>query len=613
MEITIVASLFTKRDMKIDAGHFLFLSKLIHLRILFVTMILFAFGLSHSLAQQYDIVIHPESSRAENPFRLPKAGNEDDLRLQLSSKLDSLRSIGYLSASIDSIQTLDKKIHVYTFLGKKYQVNKVINDGVDEERFDFYFKDKEALSWQAIEQKKKDILFDYVNDGYIKAKASFKEAEFNGDSITVSLSLEKDNQFLLDSIRLTGDLEIKKQYLLSTFKIEEGEVLNEAFFNKINSQIENSKYIEMESPISFHITGKNTAVVYLPLEEKAANEFDLLIGFLPNPNPRITNNNLLVTGEGRLQLFNPFGAGREFFVDYKQLQPESPRLLADLYFPRFLDQNFGLQGSFELFKQDTSFVSLNGSFGVRYDFSGNQNLSITFEPSRSFLQTVDTSFVRQNQSLPPSVDFSQNLYETKYQWVNTNRFRNPSKGFTINATGAIGNRTITQNENITSIESGSFDFSSLYDGINNDKFITEFNFRGQYFIPVGKRNTVLVQNHTSTKQLNQYFENDLYRIGGFKTIRGFDEQSFLASQYTVNTAEYRFLLNESSFFSIFGDWALLDNQQLDTDNQLLGIGTGLDLSTQAGIFSMNLAVGQDNDNPFDFQRARLHLGYVNVF
>jgi len=545
---------------------------------------------------------------------LPQKSSEQELRSFLSLKLDSLRTNGYLSASVDSIQNKDGKYHVFTFLGRKYQVKKVVNNGVDQDRFNFYFQNKESLSWSTIQQKKRDILIDYVNDGYIKAKASFQEVEFDGDSITVSLSFDKNSQFILDSIRLTGDIGIKKQYLLTTLKIEEGEVLNESFFNKINTQIDNSSYMEMSEPVSFHVTGDNKAVVYLPIQEKAANEFDLLIGFLPNPNPRVSNSNLLVTGEGRLQLFNPFGGGREFFVDYKQLQPESPRLTADLYFPRFLNQSFGVEGSFELQKQDTSFVSLYGSFGLRYDFAVNQNVSITFEPSRSFIQNVDTAFIKQNLSLPSSVDFSQNLFQTKYRWLNTNRLKNPSKGFTINALAAIGNRTITSNENVTSLENQSgFEFASLYDGVNDDKIITEFNFTGQYFFPIGDRNTVLVQNHSALKQANQFFENDLYRIGGFKTIRGFDEQSFLASKYTVNTAEYRFLLNESSFFSVFSDWALIDNEQLEINNQLFGIGTGLDLSTQAGIFSMNLAVGQDNDNPFDLQRTRLHLGYINVF
>ncbi len=124
----------------------------------------------------------------------------------------------------------------------------------------------------------------------------------------------------------------------------------------------------------------------------------------------------------------------------------------------------------------------------------------------------------------------------------------------------------------------------------------------------------LLQNKSGSTFYDQYFENDLYRLGGINSIRGFDEQSYLASSFIINTAEYRFLLNRDSHFSVFADYGLLyDERPNYQDNQLLGIGSGLELATKAGLFSMSLAVGDSDNSSFDFNKTRIHIGYVNVF
>jgi len=554
----------------------------------------------------------PDSLRHQSYLHIPQEVTEADLLFSLSSKIDSLRKEGFLAASIDSVTMNANHAEIRAFLGEKYSVNEVISKGIDDDTYQFHFSSL-PISWPSLLQKEKEILDGYVKQGFINATTSIQQNNITGGNINVLFTVEKGDEYVLDSIRLIGDLEIDKEYLLSTLGVQRGDVLSQEFFDRIQEQVNASAFMEMSQPPSFYLQPNGVAVVYLPIDEAAANEFDLLIGFLPNPNPQLSQNNLLITGEGRLQLYNPFGTGKELLVDYKQLQPESPRLQSELYFPRFLRKQFGVKGSFELFKLDTSFVNLDGEFGLQYDFAFNKNLSVTYARSRSFLQRVDTNFVKETRSLPPSIDFQQNLYQFSFEWLNTNRPRNPSKGFTIDATVGIGNRTITENENISTLQQPDFDFSTLYNGINDDKLLIHGSTRLQYFYPLFSRNAILLQNQTAVKEVNQFFENDLFRIGGFNTIRGFDEQSFLASAYTVNTAEYRFLLNQDSFFSVFGDWAFIENGQTDSNNQLLGVGSGLDLATQAGIFSLNLAVGKDDANPFDFNRTRIHIGYVNVF
>jgi hypothetical protein len=44
-----------------------------------------------------------------------------------------------------------------------------------------------------------------------------------------------------------------------------------------------------------------------------------------------------------------------------------------------------------------------------------------------------------------------------------------------------------------------------------------------------------------------------------------------------------------------------------------GFGGGLTLETKAGIFGLTIAFGQQQQNSFDFNAAKVHFGYVNLF
>jgi outer membrane translocation and assembly module TamA len=107
----------------------------------------------------------------------------------------------------------------------------------------------------------------------------------------------------------------------------------------------------------------------------------------------------------------------------------------------------------------------------------------------------------------------------------------------------------------------------------------------------------------------------LYQIGGYRLLRGFDEESILASEYTVGSLEYRYLIGMNSFLFSFidGGWAKNDVPGYAINNLYLGIGLGLAFETKAGIFNMSYAIGKQDSNPFEFRQAKIHLGYVNFF
>jgi hemolysin activation/secretion protein len=74
-------------------------------------------------------------------------------------------------------------------------------------------------------------------------------------------------------------------------------------------------------------------------------------------------------------------------------------------------------------------------------------------------------------------------------------------------------------------------------------------------------------------------------------LRGFDE-SIYANRYSVETAEYRYLLSRNSWFYAFTDfgWSYYNVNDVKFDHTYLGFGVGLSLKP-TGIFSISLAEG----------------------
>ena len=114
---------------------------------------------------------------------------------------------------------------------------------------------------------------------------------------------------------------------------------------------------------------------------------------------------------------------------------------------------------------------------------------------------------------------------------------------------------------------------------------------------------------------NPVFLNELYRIGGNKLLRGFDEESIFVSTYNVVTAEFRFLLSKNSFFQVFMDAAYVEDRTLDRFRKDFpyGFGAGNTFETKAGMFAVSYALGSQQGNPINFRSAKVHFGYYNLF
>jgi len=87
------------------------------------------------LAQELPIRILPQNSGdiIELHFENDQLFTKDSIEKKITYKLDSLRQVGYLAASIDSISNKNEAWVVQLYLGKQYKPGKIVNGNIDNE------------------------------------------------------------------------------------------------------------------------------------------------------------------------------------------------------------------------------------------------------------------------------------------------------------------------------------------------------------------------------------------------------------------------------------------------------------------------------------------------
>jgi outer membrane protein assembly factor BamA len=244
---------------------------------------------------------------------------------------------------------------------------------------------------------------------------------------------------------------------------------------------------------------------------------------------------------------------------------------------------------------------------------------VFIQTTSSSLLNIDTLQVIAQHKLPDSIsDVSSVSIGLNYEFNNTNYRFNPRRGNEFQFIGSIGTKKIKKNNVITKLvdpTDSSFSFGSLYDSIKLNSYEFRVKIIAAHYFQLGRASTLKVGFNGGLYQSPNSYLNELFLIGGYRLLRGFDEESIYASQYAVGTLEYRYLIGMNSFLFSFLDagWAKNSMPSFYSSSSYMGIGLGMAFETKAGIFNISYAIGKQGSNSFEFRAAKIHLGYVNFF
>ncbi len=543
-----------------------------------------------------------------------------DGEIALQNAKNELIKKGYFAASIDSVQWSDSIANAFVFLGKKYEWALLMNKNIPQNLLTQFRFDEKKYFNKPIDLKKIESLFNkinqyYENNGYPFCALQLDSLTEQHGKITALLLLEKGPLTKIDSIKINEDANISKSYVLNYLGLKEGMLYDERKIKSINKKLRELNFLEASSPWRIYFTSVKTTL-NLYLKNKSANQADVLIGLLPN-NSEI-GGKFLVTGDIKLGLVNALNKGESIQINWQNLQYKSPRYDIKFLMPYLLNSSIGVTGKFNFYKKDTTFKTINGQLGLLYQLSASDYVKLYYELASSQLVSVNIANLKFTRALPANADVSYKTIglETVFQQVDYRL--NPRKGYSIFINAGLSFRTILKNETIES----TFDaiaqkpFSYLYDTLilKNNKY--QLQSKWHYYFPLKKRATLAaILNAGVTISNNTLYKNELFQIGGYRLLRGFDEGSLFVNNYEILTIEPRYLLSTNSYFFLFTDVGFIQEKYntINRNSMPYSFGLGMSFETKSGQFNISYAVGTIQKQGIQLKNSKIHFGYVNYF
>lgn len=538
--------------------------------------------------------------------------------------LKHFRAQSFLVASIDSLEQRSDSVHVGVFyLGPAMRWLRL--RPADESSAEWMYTagyrgypfDDAPLRYEALLELEKNVLQAAENNGYPFASVRLDSVLVDSSGrVSALLRVVQNRYFSFKNIKINGDVNLPGYFLPNYLGLRSGSPYSRDRVLRLRDQLNTLLFLESTANPTITFSGAD-ATVNLFLKKKRAGRFDFIIGILPQP---ANEGKTLLTGSLSAAFQNALNLGERFAVELERLRPETQKLDVQAAVPYLFGTAFGADGRLNIFKRDSTWVDAQGELGVQYMLPGGNFFRFFWENKSAALQKIDTANVRQTRRLPANLDYRQNGFGLEMSMARLDYRFNPRKGWLVNLKGSAGFSRVLRNTLIESLEDPgdpTFRYASLYDSLTERSNRFKLETRLEYYVPLFTRSTIKLAFRAGGIFSSQaVFANEQYRLGGNKLLRGFNEESLLATRFAVAMAEWRLLIGRNSFLGVFSDWGYLENLTSRTRVFLrpLGLGAGLNFETQAGIFGINVAAGrQDTGLGIDFRALKFHLGFVSLF
>ena len=489
-------------------------------------------------------------------------------------------SEGYLDAAIDTSLT-NQTIYCSLKLGEQYALGKYyISDNQASQLKSSDYTKKQSYMPLKIESGPTKILSQLENNGYPFASMALDSLIIQDSEISSYWNLNRGPFITIDSIIVRSSSPFPYKFIVNQIGIKKGDPYNESSVKNLQQKLKEIPFLEITKPVEI-VFRENKALIYISIQKKKANYFNGIVGVRPNETTGAIN----ITGDVEVRLKNAVNKGEDFALVWKRLQPQTQDLQVGIGLPFIFSTPLGIKGDVNIYRRDSTFSSNNARFTIQILFTGSNNLS-------AFVENQNTNSLSSFSTAQNIGNVSGTYYGLSLQKSALDYLYNPRKGYLIQAEASSGRREIFSEEG-----QGSRQAVNVYRG--------KWNI--ETYVPTFKKQTIKLGAQGAFIDSPSIFQNEKYRIGGLRTLRGIDEETIFAQRWSVATFEYRFLPEENTAFYFFYDQAFYEN------DQPFGFGTGINFQTKSGIFTFNYALGQQFENPILIRNGKISFGFRNIF
>jgi outer membrane protein assembly factor BamA len=409
---------------------------------------------------------------------------------------------------------------------------------------------------------------------------NIKPSKSYNNTLEATLIIYSEEMRRVNNIKIRGYEKFPKAFLKYTIGLREGMVFQKEKINSQSRLLNNLGFVKNTKSPEVLFTYESTDL-YLYLEKVPNNLFDGILGFTTNEE----TNKLELNGYINLLLGNNLNFGEQLQIQYQNDGNLQERFQVETELPYILQTPFGIELGLTLFKQDSTFLTVEKNALANYRFNTRTKIFGGYKDYESS-------------------NLQDELQAGGFVQDYTSRFFVFGGSFSIPQNSILfpNKSTVILKNELGKRKTGQLDANQY-----------RLNFKANHIFNLNTINSIYFKNSSGYLSSENYLANELYRFGGINSIRGFDENSIDASFYSVLNTEYRFLLNLNTYLHSITDLAYFENPITESKSQIYSFGLGLGLLTKAGKFKFEIANGTFEGQNFKFYNTKIHLSLQAKF
>ena len=492
--------------------------------------------------------------------------------------LQQVKKRGFFTARIDSISKTNKELIAYLDLGKKINeiiivtkkdnTNGIIDSGIDSIKIKTReFSDLTNKLLEQIDRK-----------GNSFSEITYINPLLKNDTLFLEMKISNSSSRKIDKVITRGYEDFPKKFISKYFLIDKNTVFSKQKLNQVSALSNKLDFIK-EKKVPEVLFKKDSTHLYLFLDKIGTSSFDGLVNFSSKENGK----GLLLNGNLDLKLNNTFNTGEKFEIIWNKVSDEKTDFKINSYVPYILNSKFSTTLEFYLYRQDSTFINTNFELKTDYLINQKSHASILFNSKNSnYLLNIS------NNDLASYSNYFIGLgYELKKS--STSNLYKYKNGLNLNLT--IGKRK-TDTESINQLK---------------------FHFSAFANVQINNRGYLNIKNESGLLTSKNYLLNELFRIGGANSIRGYNEQSIFTNGYSYSNIEFRYSLDTSSYLYSITDLGVYKENTTNKIKKLLGIGAGYQFRINNNLVNLGYVISTNSSTNAKLNSSRLVVRWTSFF
>ena len=489
---------------------------------------------------------------------------------------EHLKNNGYLLLTNDSVIKKNATYISYFSLNQKIDTIELNIENKTSIYVKEYNPFRNKIKIPILELKKliSGISKKLAQEGSVFSEVKLENIAIKNKRLFAKLNVKRSEKRIINKTIIKGYKEFPTSFLKNYYSLNNKAFFNEEKISEISKLTKNLNFVE-EIKKPEVLFKQDSTILYIYVKKKNNNSFDALVNFASEEN-----GDLLFNGNIDLKLNNILNSGEKLELFWNSIGQERQEFKFKIEKPYIFNSKISPEIEFSIYKQDSSFVNTKLNTFFNYSINNKNRLALNYssESSNNLIETNNNTDSFSNFFLG---------FSYEYKIPSNNLLLNNK--LVINITPSFGNRT----SNNTSTQ--------------QFKIITNTS----YLFEVNTRNNIYVKNKTGYLDSASPLNNELFRIGGANSIRGFNEQSIFTQSFTYFNTEYRYLTSKSSYL-----YSILDFGQFKINkktNTILSLGLGYLFSTKNFKVNIATAIGKRGSDNFDFNNSKIIISWINYF